>query len=218
MHLQHMLEKNEALECHCAALESENQSLRAEGGTCGYADLSKDERKHAFYIGLPSVASFISFIRVLAIAGFTRFKTMAIENTLLVLLLNLKLGLKDKDIGYRLGMSFTHVSTIISSRLPTLACVSRTSIRWPSRKMVVTNMPNCFRSANSDIRRTRVIVDCFEINTERNNYLKPRAELWSNYKHHSTMNGRVPCCKELLRSPTANFRTGRSSVHCRHRE
>ena len=113
---------------------------------------------------------------------------MTIEDTALVLLMKLKLGLnRDRDIAYRFGIHCTYVSTILTTRLPILADAAKTFIVWPTRDAIMANMPNCFRTSSKDIRRTRVIVDCFEVFTERPKSLVPRAQLWSNYKSHNTI-------------------------------
>ena len=156
-------------------------------GKQDYDEIVLDEDKHAVYTGLPSIATFAFLLRILAVAGFTPFRQLSVKNTLLVLLLKLKLGLKNRDIAYRMGISYTHISSILSRRLTILASACETLIRWPSREAVITNMSNCFRSASTTIRRTCLVVDCFELHTERPKALTPRAQMWSNYKSHSTV-------------------------------
>jgi hypothetical protein len=45
-------------------------------------------------------------------------------------------------------------------------------------------MPECFQQAFG--KSVAVIIDCFEVFSQRPSSLLPRAQVWSNYKHHST--------------------------------
>ena len=137
--------------------------------------------------GLPSVAAFLLVLWLAMMVGFSGFKAMTAENTLLVILMKLKMGLRNRDIAYRFRVPVSYVSTILSSRLCHVTAVGRQLIQWPSKEAVQANMPNCFLACGGDLRRTRVIVDCFEIFTERPKALTARAQMWSNYKSHSTV-------------------------------
>ena len=182
-----LLDENDKLENECARLRKENEELRATKSTDVFATLSGDEPKLQFYSGLPSLASFLCILQMLVVTGFTGFRKVSPHNTLLIMLMKLKLACKNRDLAYRFGINRSYVSSILTTRLPMLAAVARTFIKWPTREAVKANMPNCFRTSTSTIRRTRVILDCFEVFAERPKSLTPRAKLWSNYKSHSTV-------------------------------
>ena len=55
-------------------------------------------------------------------------------------------------------------------------------IRWPEHEVLRKTMPKCFKASFGS--KVAVIVDCFEIFTERPSNLVARAATWSNYKHH----------------------------------
>ena len=46
-------------------------------------------------------------------------------------------------------------------------------------------MPDCFQSSFGE--KVAVILDCFEIFIKRPSSLKARVMMWSNYKHHNTI-------------------------------
>ena len=56
-------------------------------------------------------------------------------------------------------------------------------IKWPDRDVLRLTMPASFRKF---FKKCAVIIDYTEIFIERPSDLLARAQVWSNYKHHST--------------------------------
>ena len=54
-------------------------------------------------------------------------------------------------------------------------------IKWPERDVLRLTMPLSFQ------KKCCVIIDCKEVFMERPSDLLARVQVWSNYKHHSTM-------------------------------
>lgn len=180
-----LMTENATLKAEVRRLEEQLTTLHDTSNV--FEDMKTDEKKLIFYCGLPSLSSFMLLLRLLTVAGFLKFRNLSAENTLLMILMKLKLGLTNRDIGYRFRVSPAYVSAVLSSRLTYLAAVSRQLIVWPSQEAIFANMPTCFTLCSGNLRWTRVILDCFEIRTERPKSLVPRAKLWSNYKAHSTV-------------------------------
>ena len=59
------------------------------------------------------------------------------------------------------------------------------SIQWPEHEELQATMPVVFQRNFG--KKVAVIIDCFEIFTERPSSLIARAMTWSNYKHHNTV-------------------------------
>jgi hypothetical protein len=57
-------------------------------------------------------------------------------------------------------------------------------IKWPGCTELLKTMPVSFRK---NFKTCVIIIDCFEVFIERPSSLKPRAQTWSNYKHHNTV-------------------------------
>ncbi len=57
-------------------------------------------------------------------------------------------------------------------------------IKWPESETLRLTMPMSFRKF---FKRCAIIIDCSEIFMERPSDLLARAQVWSNYKHHSTI-------------------------------
>lgn len=57
-------------------------------------------------------------------------------------------------------------------------------VKWPERDTLQLSMPMSFRRF---FKKCCVIIDCSEVFMERPSDLLARAQVWSNYKHHSTL-------------------------------
>ena len=58
-------------------------------------------------------------------------------------------------------------------------------IQWPEHEELQATMPVVFQRNFG--KKVAVIIDCFEIFTERPSSLIAKAMTWSNYKHHNTV-------------------------------
>lgn len=59
---------------------------------------------------------------------------------------------------------------------------------WPSRNVIDQTMPEDFKKKYST---TRVIIDCKEIRCQMPSSLHIKSELFSNFKHHTTLKGLI---------------------------
>jgi len=64
-------------------------------------------------------------------------------------------------------------------------------VMWPSRESLRKTMPMEFRSIFGT--KVAVIIDCFEVFTDRLSNLLARAQTWSSYKHHNTVKFLIGC-------------------------
>lgn len=99
----------------------------------------------------------------------------------------------------RQGFHEDHLAHLFNVSTPT---VSRTFITWinfmyfkcgqiniwPSRDVIDRTMPEAFKKKYSS---TRVIIDCTEVRCQMPSSLQLNGELFSSYKHHTTLKGLV---------------------------
>ena len=100
---------------------------------------------------------------------------------LIMCLAKLRLNLFDEDSACRFGV---HQSRNFHCVLDVLAVKTAHLIKWPDRDTLRMTMPTSFRKF---FKTCCVIIDCTEIFIERPSNLLARAQVWSNYKHHSTV-------------------------------
>ena len=98
--------------------------------------------------------------------------------------LKIRLNLTDEDIGDRYGVHKSTVSRHFHQVLDVMHIKCAHLICWPDRETLRLTMPTSFRKF---FKSCCVIVDCTEIFIERPSDLLARAQVWSNYKHHSTI-------------------------------
>ena len=98
--------------------------------------------------------------------------------------LKIRLNLLDDDIGYRFGVHPSTVSRHFHKVLDVLYIYTEHLIKWPDRETLQQTLPASFRKF---FKKCAVIIDCSEIFIERPSDLMARAQVWSNYKHHSTV-------------------------------
>lgn len=102
----------------------------------------------------------------------------------LMFFLKLWLGLFDEDIGFRFGVHPSTVSRNFHRILDVMFIKTTPLIKWPDRDVLRETMPMSFRKF---FKKCCVIIDCTEVFVERPTDLLARAQVWSNYKHHSTI-------------------------------
>ncbi len=90
-----------------------------------------------------------------------------------------------EDIAYRFEVNKGTVSRHFHSTLEVLHVKTKPLIVWPDREVLRLTMPTPFRKF---FKQCAVVNDCMEVVVERRSDLLARAQVWSNYKHHSTYN------------------------------
>ncbi|XP_057297659.1 uncharacterized protein LOC130628692 [Hydractinia symbiolongicarpus] len=111
------------------------------------------------------------------------------KDHLVVVLVKLKLGLYNKDIAFRFGITCKMVTKIYRSLLKVLSKSLLFLIVWPEKEAIRKHMPKCFKKYLS----CRCIIDCTEIFIQRPLNLNARAQTWSNYKNTNTIKYLVAC-------------------------
>ena len=104
---------------------------------------------------------------------------------IILFFMKLRLNLFDEDIAHRFGG--VHPATVSRNFHQVLDIASvKTSflIKWPERDVLRLTMPVSFRRF---FKKCCIIIDCTELFIERPSDLLARAQVWSNYKHHSTV-------------------------------
>lgn len=111
-------------------------------------------------------------------------------NQLFLLLVKLRLNLRQKDLAYRFGIS----TTVVSRYITTWICFlyhHLSEIEWmPSIDQVSGTLPHAFKDK---FPSTYAIIDGSEIFMETPSDLHMQSSTWSAYKHHNTAKFLVAC-------------------------
>lgn len=105
-------------------------------------------------------------------------------SAVIMFLMKLRLNLLDEDIAFRFCVHQSTVSRNFHDVLNVAAMKTSFLIQWPERDVLRKTMPVPFRRF---FRNCCIIIDCTEVFIERPSDLLARAQVWSNYKHHTTI-------------------------------
>ena len=100
-----------------------------------------------------------------------------------MVLVRLRLGLLEKDLAYRFGVSVSTVCHICITRINFLYHKLKEIPIWPERDTVLSCMPECFKKLYPT---TRVIIDATEIFIETPSLPELQQMTYSSYKNHNT--------------------------------
>ena len=101
-----------------------------------------------------------------------------------IFFLRIRLNLYEEDIGYRFQFHRTTVSRCFHKVLDVMHAKLSFLIKWPDRETLRQTIPASFRRF---FKNCCVIIDCSEVFIEQPSDLRARVQVWSNYKHHSTL-------------------------------
>lgn len=147
-----------------------------------------NDKKALFYTGLPTWSLLNNFIGMIKDFLPIHFKCKLSGFQMVVLtLMKLRLNLSFTDLGYRFEIDETTASRYFHRCVYILfKLFNKTKLlHWPARQNLLQNIPSYFRSVFKE--GITIIIDCFEIFTERSSLLRAAAQGFSQYKHHATL-------------------------------
>ena len=113
---------------------------------------------------------------------------------LILTLQRLRLNLSLTDLTYRYGVCVNTASKVFHTCVYIMWKKLSRFILWPEREVLRKTMPSEFLISFS--QKVAVIIDCFEIKTEKPSDLYSSAQTWSNYKQHHTTKFLIGICPQ----------------------
>ena len=216
--LQSIVEENDAaqessslnlqmLQAKIEELEAKNEMLsrKVELSRFCFSRFSHDNEMINFYTGFTKFAIFEAFFNYIQPTAdkMTRLYYIPVEGAtprassqrslplideFFLFCCRIRLGLLEDDLSVRFGISTATVSRLIISWANFLYFVLGAIPIWPTREMVNLHMPPAFKALYP---KTRCILDCTEVFTERPSSLVLNSQMYSNYKSHCTLKGLI---------------------------
>ena len=145
-----------------------------------------NDDKTKFYTGIPSFSLLMHVLNLIVphIKSNSQNALCRFQEFLLVLI-RLKLNSPLQDLAYRFNVSVPTAHRIFDRWIHVMSLRLNFLIQWPEQEELQATMPLVFQRNFG--KKVAVIIDCFEIFTERPSSLIARAMTWSNYKHHNTV-------------------------------
>ena len=169
------------------------------------ASIASDDQKVTFYTGFPSYKALMACFKFLG-PGVHSLVYWGNTNTELhgkkmgrnqslppleeffLVLVRLRLGLFEKDLADRFGISTSSVSRICITWINFLYLKLHEIPLWSARDKVKSSMPKSFRDLYPT---TRAIIDATEIFVEKPSVPEIQQRTFSSYKNHNTYKGLV---------------------------
>ena len=107
-----------------------------------------------------------------------------IQNQILMVLVRLRLCLPLQYLSMQTGVSISTINATFCKIIDLMYAKLRFLICWSDREFIRRTLPPPFKK---EFPKMTSIIDCFEIFIERPKNLKARAQVYSNYKKHSTV-------------------------------
>lgn len=169
-------------------LLEENRELKQQLNRVNFSDgffSEEDDDKVRHYTGLPNHQTFMEILSLLV--SVTSHKKTLLSTYQMLLLTCMRLRL-DVSVYLLADLFFVSPSTVyraFSDIVSQLYTFLKHCIVWPDRDTLQKVMPHQFMQSFGN--RVAVIIDCFEIFTERPSNVKACAQMFSSYKHNHTM-------------------------------
>ena len=168
------------------------------------ANISEDNQRILFYTGFPDYATLKACYDYFGPAvnslnywgsivqgnstGRKRTRSLPPLEEFFLVLVRLRLGLFERDLAYRFGVSVSTVSRICITWINFLYLKLKELPLWPKRESVLSCMPACFKQLYPT---TRVIIDATEIFVETPSLPELQQMTYSSYKNHNTFKGLI---------------------------
>ena len=137
-----------------------------------------------------------------------RQRNMLLIDEFFMFLCRLKCGLMEQDLANRFNCHLAAISRKIITWANFLDFALGSIKIWPNRQQIDEKMPNSFKLLYP---RTRIIIDCTEIKTERPSSLALGSKCFSSYKSAYTWKGLVGIAPHGALSFVSNLYTGSMS-------
>ena len=115
-------------------------------------------------------------------------RSLSLLDEFFLVLVRIRLGLLERDLADRFGVSESTVSRICTSWIRLLRLELEPLVNWPHKEQIVDYMPAIFKAKYPDVV---VIIDCTEIKMVSPSALDNQSACYSYYKSNTTMKGLV---------------------------
>lgn len=139
----------------------------------------------SFYTGIPTLDLMKYLFQTVCDYISESSKVLTKEEQFLMCLIKLRMNYLFKDISNQLDVSISTIQRAFHDTLDVLYKRLKFLVRWPEREALLKTMPMCFRKDFG--RKVVVVMDCFELFTEKPSGAENKVTTYSHYKHHQTV-------------------------------
>ena len=130
------------------------------------------------------------------------------KDVVLLVLMRIRTGISSNIIADMFGVSVTWVNRILSRYIPVIASCLQGLIRWLPSEVVEKRLPHAFKAYYHSVQ---IIIDCFEIQTEKPSAAMLQSMSWSSYTKCNTVKYFISAILNGLVNFVSSSRPGRCS-------
>lgn len=156
-----------------------------------YTTLKKKPNKFKYYTGIQrdTFSALFKYLKK-GLPRLTRTNAMSYEDQLLMVLIKLRLNIQFENLSDQFNCPKSSIHDIFKRWINLMYTKMKNLIKWPDHDASFRTLPHTFRQY---FPRLTAIIDCTEIFIQRPKTLKARAQVYSNYKKHSTVKYLIAC-------------------------
>ena len=156
-----------------------------------YANMKNNPKKVKYYTGITAetLDALFKYLQP-SLPKIYRCK-MPYDDQLLMTLVKLRLNQQFENLADQFNCATSSIHGIFKRWINLLYTKLKFLIKWPDHDAGLKTLPHVFRQY---FPRLTGIIDCTEIFIDRPMNLKARAQVYSNYKKHSTVKFIIACC------------------------
>lgn len=150
------------------------------------ADFENNDSKVLYFTGIQNYATLNHlFDFVKDDLSSSPMKQINNFDAFMIILLKLRLDLAFTYLSFKYGVSIKTISRIFHENVIVFHAKLSKLVHWPEKIALRRNIPVLFKKALGN--NFTAIIDCFEVFTETPGDSLAKSEVFSSYKHHSTM-------------------------------
>lgn len=168
----------------------------------GLERFSSNDNDIKFYTGFPSYKHFVLFYNFIQpnadnmtycyASGISESRpdcrSLPLIDELFLFLVRIRLGLFEQQLSHLFNLHISTISRKITTWANYLYFFLGVQPVWPSRERINEYMPQSFKNLYP---KTRVVLDCTELNVQTPSSLLLQSQFYSSYKSHTTLKGLV---------------------------
>ncbi|XP_030834231.1 uncharacterized protein LOC115921180 [Strongylocentrotus purpuratus] len=178
-------------DCQKYQEESDKLKEQLEGKCLSSKIIQGDDKKCRFFTGLPLSVYVKTFEQLRKFVPHATTKdSLSYEDQFFFTLVRLRLDLSFEFLAYQTGVAESTIRGYFWLWIDMIFYKLDFMLKWPSRESISATLPSAFRKK---FPRLTSIIDCFEIFMEQPKNLHARAQVYSNYKKHTTVKVFIAC-------------------------
>ncbi|XP_055907160.1 uncharacterized protein LOC129942314 [Eupeodes corollae] len=181
----------ESTEMYEQKLQQNEKGMKAMAGqlkvrNMSITDFENNDSKVLYFTGIPNFTTLSHLFDFLKdYISSSPMKQINVFDAFMITLMKLRLDLPFTYLSFKYGVTIKTLSRIFHENVIVFQAKLSAFVHWPEKNALKRNTPPYFKKALGN--NFTAIIDCFEVFTETPGDSLAKSEVFSSYKHHSTL-------------------------------